>query len=202
MQQDSRMGENSKKLPQIRSIALVAVGSNHPSAVGDPGETIRMGIDAVRKDIGVIRGVSRLFSTPAFPYGSGPDFVNCALKLDTGLSAEAVLEALHQIEAIFGRVRQKRWAPRTLDLDLIAYDDKVLPDRDTYLKWVELSFEAQMKRAPKELILPHPRLAERAFVLVPLADVAADWVHPVTRRSVKQMLDALPDNQVSEVRAL
>jgi 2-amino-4-hydroxy-6-hydroxymethyldihydropteridine diphosphokinase len=161
-----------------------------------------MGIDAVRKDIGVIRGVSRLFSTPAFPYGSGPDFVNCALKLDTGLSAEAVLEALHQIEAIFGRVRQKRWAPRTLDLDLIAYDDKVLPDRDTYLKWVELSFEEQMKRAPKELILPHPRLAERAFVLVPLADVAADWVHPVTRRSVKQMLDALPDNQVSEVRAL
>lgn len=196
------MGKNNEMLSQIRSIALVAVGSNYPSVSGDPTETIQFSIDAIGQHTGVIRSVSRLFRTPAFPRGSGPDFVNCAFKLETDLSAPALLAALHRIEADFGRVRQARWAPRTLDLDLIAYDDQVLPDRPTYLKWAELPLEEQMRRAPTELILPHPRLAERAFVLVPLADVAADWVHPVTGRSVRQMLEALPRGDISDVTAL
>ncbi len=161
-----------------------------------------MAIDAFRKDIGVIRGVSRLFRNPAFPPGSGPDFINCALKLETDLSSQALLDVLHEIEAAFGRVRKKRWGPRTLDLDLIAYDDLVLPDRRIHLEWARLPLEEQIKRVPETLILPHPRLAERAFVLVPLADVAADWVHPVTGQSVRQMLNALPSNEISEVRPL
>jgi 2-amino-4-hydroxy-6-hydroxymethyldihydropteridine diphosphokinase len=99
-------------------------------------------------------------------------------------------------------VRQARWAPRTLDLDLIAYDDLILPDRATYKKWAELPLEEQMTLTPRELILPHPRLAERAFVLVPLAEVAGDWVHPVTGRTVRQMLDELPHKDISEVAAL
>jgi 2-amino-4-hydroxy-6-hydroxymethyldihydropteridine diphosphokinase len=170
--------------------------------MGDPTETIQLSVEAINGTLGVIRGKSRLFRTPAFPRGSGPDFINCALKLETDLSARALLACLHDIEARFGRRRQARWAPRTLDLDLIAYDDQILPDRATYLKWAELPLDAQMKRVPQELILPHPRLAERAFVLVPLADVAPDWVHPVTGRSVRQMLDALPHKDISDVISL
>ena len=75
-------------------------------------------------------------------------------------------------------------------------------DRTGFEAWRGLTPEAQQSRAPDRLILPHPRLHERAFVLVPLADVAPDWVHPVLGRSVQQMLDDLPQAARDEVEAL
>lgn len=150
----------------------------------------------------VIRGTSRFFSSPAFPVGAGPDFVNAALRIQTQLSAYELLSALHRIEADFGRLRRTRWSPRTLDLDLIGYDDLILPNRATYLEWAHLPLDLQMLRAPGELVLPHPRLADRGFVLVPLMDVAPDWRHPVTGATVRDMVSALSKKQISEVVAL
>ncbi len=161
-----------------------------------------MGIRAVQTDRTVIRAVSRFYRTPAFPPGNGPDFVNAALAVETDLAPADFLALLHRTEAGLGRVRRERWAPRTLDLDLIAVGDVVLPDAQTHKTWRELGLEAQMSTAPDTLILPHPRLQERAFVLVPLADVASDWVHPVLGQSVAAMLDALPQSQRDEVRIL
>ena len=78
----------------------------------------------------------------------------------------------------------------------------VLPDRQTYAEWRDLPLERQMREAPDTLILPHPRMQDRAFVLVPLADIAPGWRHPVSGRTVAQMLADLPDERRDEVRAL
>ena len=91
---------------------------------------------------------------------------------------------------------------RTLDLDLLAFGAQVLPDRAAQVAWMELPADAQHLHAPDQLVVPHPRLQDRAFVLVPLADVAADWVHPVTQRSVANMLAALDPAEVAQVRAI
>jgi 2-amino-4-hydroxy-6-hydroxymethyldihydropteridine diphosphokinase len=104
----------------------------------------------------------------------------------------SILARLHVVEARFGRERAQRWGMRTLDIDLLAMGDSVLPDPETQDRWRLLPPEDQIRATPDQLILPHPRLQDRAFVLVPLADVAPDWVHPRTGLSVRQMLAALP----------
>lgn len=173
-------------------MALFALGANLPFAGNPPARTLRAAL--ARLEALGFRNlrVSRFFATPCFPPGAGPDYVNaCAAGNWHGDAAQA-LAALHAVEAEFGRVRATRWGTRTLDLDLIALDDLVLPDRASWRHWADLSQAEQTRTTPDQLILPHPRLQDRAFVLVPLADVAPDWHHPVTGQSVTQMRDALP----------
>ncbi|MDW3224576.1 MAG: 2-amino-4-hydroxy-6-hydroxymethyldihydropteridine diphosphokinase [Paracoccaceae bacterium] len=192
----------SEILPQIRSVALIALGSNRSSVQGDPREAVQKGIQSIVEIYEMIRGVSPLYSTPAFPPGSGPDFVNAVLAIETEDSPEKVIKTLHEIEKRMGRTRETRWGPRTLDLDLIALGSEVRPDRQTHAEWRDLSLEQQLARAPDHLILPHPRAQERAFVLVPLADVAPGWVHPVLGKTVSEMLAALPEQEKEQVVAL
>ncbi len=146
--------------------------------------------------------MSNWYSTPAFPAGSGPDFVNAAVLVQTTLSPEGVLDALQRIEHALGRTREKRWEPRLCDLDLIAYGDVILPDLHTFKHWQNLAFTDQKTQAPVELILPHPRLQDRAFVLIPLKDIAPDWCHPVSGNSVTQMIDALDQSLLADISVL
>ena len=179
--------------------ALIAFGSNANSPLGDPADTVQKSMLEVEKRLGVDAIKSPLYSTPAFPEGAGPNFVNAAIRVKTNLTARDVLAVLHQIEAQAARTRTLRWGQRTLDLDLIALADQLSPDLPTYLRWRDLAPSLQAQTAPDQLILPHPRVQDRSFVLVPLADVAPDWVHPVLGQSVLQMRDARPVDELCEV---
>lgn len=182
--------------------ALIALGSNLGGDAGPPAAMLRRAIAEIGAAIGDITSQSRIWQTPCFPAGSGPDYANAALCLNTPLDAAEILHRLHVIEADHGRAREQRWGSRTLDLDLLALGDLVLPDADTHDHWRNLPAVQQQMRAPGQLILPHPRLQDRGFVLVPLAEVAPDWVHPILQRSVRQMLAALPAADRSGIVAL
>ena len=182
--------------------ALIAVGSNQVSIWGSPQNAVVQAARVLSDRLDAHVQASRLYATPAFPAGAGPDFVNAAFRVETMLAPQMILEVLHAIEAEAGRTRDVRWGQRTLDLDLIAVGDAVLPDAHGFAMWRDLSPEDQQKKAPEQLILPHPRLQDRAFVLVPLADVAPDWVHPVLGDTVTQMRDALPAADRAAVTAL
>lgn len=178
---------------------LIALGSNLPVSTYGPRQVLEKSLELFAHESLAIVAQSNWYASPAFPPGSGPDFVNGVVAVRTVLDPAACIAALHRIEARAGRVRRTRWEPRVCDLDLIAMGDVVLPDRDTFDTWKNLGPEAQKSTVPDQLILPHPRIQDRVFVLYPLRDVAPDWVHPVSGLTAGQMLQSLPEQALGEI---
>ena len=181
---------------------LVALGGNVATDGGDPAQTIAAAIQAISLAGLVVARQSRRYRTPSFPDPADPEYVNACIEIQADIRPEDMLDLLHRIEADFGRRRVRRWGRRTLDLDLLASGDLVLPDRPGVEAWMHLAPDQQVLRAPDRLILPHPRMHERAFVLVPLADIAADWRHPVLGATVAEMLARLPQADRDAVRPI
>jgi len=181
---------------------LIALGSNLSVGNKSSRDVIRAAITRIGETFGAPIVESRHFRTPAFPAGSGPEFVNAAVKIEKAVPPQEVLGALHDIETEFGRERRSRWAARGLDLDLLAVDAQVLPDLATWQAWHDLSTFEASKAAPDKLILPHPRLSERGFVLMPLADIAPEWRHPILNKTVLEMLAALPAAELVGIEPL
>jgi 2-amino-4-hydroxy-6-hydroxymethyldihydropteridine diphosphokinase len=158
---------------------LIALGSNLPSHAGAPSETLRAALMELSREGVVVNAVSSFYATLAWPDPRDPTYVNAVARVATELPPAALMAKLHAIEERFGRVRGERNAPRTLDLDILDY-------------------EGRAERGPP--VLPHPRIEQRAFVLVPLADVAPEWRHPVSGKSVAALLVALPRAERESVR--
>jgi 2-amino-4-hydroxy-6-hydroxymethyldihydropteridine diphosphokinase len=174
-----------------RTPHLIALGANLPSGTGAPRATLEAALAALG-DRGLrVVARSRWWRTPAWPRGSGPDYVNGAAVLEGVDDPAAVLGVLHAVEAGLGRRRHGRWEPRVCDLDLIASGARVLPDAATVAGWIAREGEERLA-VPPGLLLPHPRMQERGFVLAPLAEVAPDWRHPLLGLSVREMLAGLP----------
>jgi len=158
-------------------VILVALGSNlpHPQ-IGPPAAVLDAALDEMPGQGLRVLSVSRYFASAPVPASDQPWYVNAAAALETALPAPALLARLHDIEALFGRQRGEVNAARILDLDLLAYGGEVTAEGAA-------------------LRLPHPRLQERAFVLLPLLDIAPEWRHPVSGKSVREMAAALPEDQ-------
>lgn len=169
---------------------LIALGANLP---GTRAGNLRRVLGAARALPGRLVALSRPWASPAWPPGRGqPGFVNAVALVASPLPPEAMLARLHRIEAAAGRVRGERWAIRPLDLDLLASGRLVRPDPVTLRAWIAMDAADQAGRAPPGLVLPHPRIADRAFVLLPLLEVRPLWRHPLTGRTARAMAAALP----------
>lgn len=151
---------------------LVALGANLPSALGPPVTTLTAALTLLERAGLRVTARSRWYESPPWPPSDQPWYANGVVAVETALEPRALLARLHAIEAEFGRVRSVANAARPLDLDLIAYRDLVIEASD--------------------ITVPHPRLEGRAFVLLPLADVAPGWRHPATGRSVAELIAGLP----------
>lgn len=148
--------------------ALVAMGGNE----GDVAETFRRAIhDLNQRDDITVESQSELHATPAVGSAAGASFLNAAISLSTSLSPIELLDALQETERHHGRVRTIRWGPRTLDLDLIAFDDQVL-------------------NTPR-LTLPHPGCWYRRFVLDSVVEIAGEWEHPALRVTFRELRERL-----------
>jgi 2-amino-4-hydroxy-6-hydroxymethyldihydropteridine diphosphokinase len=145
-------------------IAYLALGTN----LGDRLDNLRTAIAALAPEIDTL-DESRVYETEPWGYADQPPFLNMALRAATELSPRGLLGRLKSLEATLGRIPTFRNGPRLIDLDILFYDDLILET--------------------PPLIIPHPRLHARAFVLVPLAEIAPRFVHPVLAFSVEQLLE-------------
>ena len=180
----------------------IALGGNESGPLGSPSDAQDKAVEMLGANGVRIVARSRFYQTPAFPAGSGPDYVNSAASFQTELTPDALIAAIHRVEADLGRVRQGRWGSRSIDIDLLSADAHVRPSAEVWRHWHDLPLDRQRVEAPDDLILPHPRLHERAFVLVPLAEIAPTWRHPVLGLAVSEMLAALPDHEKAAILPL
>lgn len=149
------------------------LGSN----LGDRKQLLIDAVQEIEIRIGKVFAISSYYETAAWGNTEQPAFLNVALGINTLLTPLAVLQQALTIEAQLGRVRFEKWGSRLIDIDIIFYDDLVIANDD-------------------ELVIPHPEMKNRRFVLTPLAEIASEVIHPITKKTVATMLAELRDQLV------
>lgn len=158
---------------------LVGLGANFPGPWGDSAATIGRALTSLDQDGVALMAVSNFYETAAVGRAGQPNYVNAVARIETAMPPEGLLRRLKQIERKAGRRGGSPWGPRTLDIDILDFKGRVQNwrGRDPLF--------ASAGRRP--LVLPHPWIEKRPFVLRPLLDVAPDWRHPVTRESGQEL---------------
>ncbi len=160
---------------------FIGLGANLDGPWGTPAQSIARALAELPAHGVTVLRRARLYRSAPVPASDQPWFVNTVAEVASNLAPDALLASLHAVEAAGGRVRRERWEARVLDLDLLDHDGRVHAGGGVGLA-----------------ALPHPRLAERAFVLLPLAELAPDWKNPVTGRLVGELIAALDPAQRAE----
>ena len=156
---------------------LIAFGANLNSHVGSRIVTIKCAVNDLKsRGIYFIKS-SRFYETEPVPPSNYPNYINSVSIIETQLNPYELLDTLHDIEGIYGRERSFRNSPRTLDIDLLSFNNSIIKNR--------------------KIEIPHPRLHERGFIMIPLQEVAKDWKHPILNVSIRDLINNLEmDNKV------
>ena len=149
--------------------AILHTGSN----LGKRAENLATAVQYIEKQVGNILKISPIYETAAWGIENQADFLNQAIIIETSLSAEVLLQKVLAIEEEMGRVRKIKWGERLIDIDILFYESEV----------IDLP----------HLKIPHPFLQERNFVLAPLKDIAAEWIHPIFKKSCMELFAASKD---------
>jgi 2-amino-4-hydroxy-6-hydroxymethyldihydropteridine diphosphokinase len=157
-----------------REPVFIAFGSN----LGDRQANLRTAIDLLPNSVEILKG-SSIYETPPWGYADQPSFLNQVIEVSTTLRPVCLLRKLKHIERKIGRKKTFRYGPRLIDLDILFYGERVIHRR--------------------KLQIPHPRLHERAFVLVPLAEIAPNFVHPVLNQTVQTLLSRVDATGVTRL---
>jgi 2-amino-4-hydroxy-6-hydroxymethyldihydropteridine diphosphokinase len=152
------------------NFAYLILGSN----IGDSLEILQSAVIAIETEVGDVAAKSDYYFTKAWGNTNQPDFINQVVKVETDLLPKELLEKILLIEKKAGRIRgEVKWQQRTLDIDILFYNDFIIEEPD--------------------LIIPHPYIQERNFVLIPLSEIAKDFVHPVLKKTILQLCEDCKD---------
>ena len=170
------------------TLVFLGLGANlHDENGRLPRDTLLAAVDVLAQKGLEVEAVAPWYESEPVPATSEqPWYVNGVLAVETDLSPSSLMAVLLDVEAQFGRDRTKKWAPRIIDLDILSYGSTILPSK---VRWA-----AGVKG--KELVIPHPYMHERRFVLAPLADIAPTWRHPVLGKTAEELLGSLPHDDI------
>ena len=168
-------------LEKQAKIVFLGIGSN----LGNKKKNIELTkIKLKNNNISIVKS-SKNYQTPSWPNKKNPKFINVVLKIKTSLSPISLMKKCLSIEKELGRLRKGKNQPRTCDIDIIDYDNKIISNKSS-----------------QNLVIPHPKMHQRNFVLIPLFEIAKTWIHPKKKISIKELINSLKTKELRAIKII